>query len=138
MPIIFLIRKSNILLFIEVCVLIKNSIYKILIKNFTKKILIKNFVLGSGFRVPGSGFRVLGSGFRVPGSGFWVLGSGFQVPGSEFRVSQSSGFRVSGTPLLFMGNNSLSKRFSIHPLSSTHLLLFYIETETVDDVYNFL
>ena len=57
-------------------------------------------VFGSGFRVPGSGFRfrVPGSGFRVqvPGSGFRVPGSGFrfrvQVPGSGFRVP-GSGFR---------------------------------------------
>jgi len=43
---------------------------------------------GSGFRVPGSGFRV--PGFRVPGSGFrgsGFRGSGFRVPGSGFRGS---------------------------------------------------
>ena len=52
-------------------------------------------VSGSGFR---SGFRVPGSEFRVrgPGSEFRVRvqGSGFKVPGSEFRV-QGLAFRFS-------------------------------------------
>ena len=51
------------------------------------------FGRGSGFRVPGSGFG-RGSGFRVPGSGF-VRGSGFGVPGSGF--GRGSGFRVPGS-----------------------------------------
>jgi hypothetical protein len=42
-----------------------------------KKVLGSEFkVLGSGFR--GSGFKVLGSGFGVRGYRFWVLGSGLK------------------------------------------------------------
>jgi hypothetical protein len=47
-----------------------------------KKVLGSEFkVLGSGFRgsgFRGSGFKVLGSGFGVRGYRFWVLGSGLK------------------------------------------------------------
>ena len=77
--------------------------------------------LGSGFRIPDSGFWVLmsaleladrfwwlGSGFRIPDSEFWVLmslgrshrfwrlGSGFRIPDSGFWVLRFWGLRTRG------------------------------------------
>ena len=46
-------------------------------------------VLGSGFRVQGSWFRVQGLGFMVQGSWFRIQGSGFRIQGSWFRVRGS-------------------------------------------------
>ena len=45
--------------------------------------------MGSGFRIPSSGFWVSGSkssGFRIPGSGLRVAGFGLRDAGSGFRI----------------------------------------------------
>ena len=51
-------------------------------------------VLGFGFQVSGTGFRVEDDfGYRISGTGFQVQGFGHRVSGTAFRV-QDFGYRI--------------------------------------------